>query len=114
MRVTRQQLWTYLSNREDTYEQFLDCCDDGQTNGVTEEVFHDLKSLLDDEGRKPILPIIADFCMSEHGLGGDDLVSLADDVLSAIKDGYQVATWYGDKAEALVVGYKPDYLTVED
>lgn len=112
MKVMRKQLWTYLNNQEDSYEQFRDCCD-SETNGVTKKVFTELKLLADDEVRKPLRPILADQHMSENHPGGDDIVGTVDDVLTAIQDGYRIVTWYGPEAEALVAGYKPDYLTVE-
>lgn len=113
MKVTRHQLWTCLDNQEGTYKQFLDCCD-GKTNGVTKKLFDELASLLQDEVRRPIRPIVADQHMSENHPGGDTIVGVVDDVLATIKDGYQIITWYGPDAETLVAGYKPDYLTVKD
>ena len=112
MKVTRKQLWTYLNNQEETYSDFLDCCD-GETNGVTEEVFNELKDLCDDEVRKPIRQIVAGQYMSENRPGGDDYVAVVDDVLSAIEGGYLIVTWYGPKTEVLIAGYRPDYLTIE-
>jgi hypothetical protein len=115
MKVTRQQFWTYLANQEDTYSGFCDACDD-KTNGITEELFRALKALVDEgtEESGPIRQIIADFGMSEHHLGGDDLIEITNNVLDAIRDGYKVETWYGDDTETLIVGYKSDRLTVED
>ena len=48
--------------------------------------------------------------MSENHLGGDHLVSIADDVLDALNEGYRIITWYGPKTQALVVGYRPKQL----
>lgn len=52
--------------------------------------------------------------MSEHHLGGDDVISMIDSVLEAVKDGYVVVTWYGPNTEALVAGIRPGELTVVD
>jgi hypothetical protein len=112
MKVTRRQLWTYLTNQEDTYEEFLDCCD-GETNGVSRELVDELASFLQDEIRKPIRLIIADQNMSENHPGGDDIVGAVEDALAAIKDGYRIVTWYGPETESLVAGCKPNYVTVE-
>jgi hypothetical protein len=50
--------------------------------------------------------------MSENHPGGDDLVSAVAEALAAQKAGYTVHTWYSPKAEALVIGYKPEQLTI--
>lgn len=50
--------------------------------------------------------------MSEGHLGGDDLVDYVDAVLDACKAGFTVYTWYGDKSEAMAVGYKPEQLNI--
>ena len=110
MKVTRQQLWTFLNNQEETYEDFVPCSED---SGLTVADFNALHTLLEDKVGNPIRQIVADQGMSENHLGGDDLVSVVDQTLAAIKDGYEIATWYGPETEVLVVGYRPDYLTVE-
>jgi len=48
--------------------------------------------------------------MSECGLGGDNVVEIVDTVLQAIKDGYEIFTWYGPNSEALVIGLIPTHL----
>jgi len=50
--------------------------------------------------------IIADSNMSEHHLGGDDIVSNIDAVLDAIMEGYSIATDY-DAGDVLVIGFRP-------
>jgi len=53
-----------------------------------------------------IKAIMVDQYASENHPGGDDLVSLADEVLTATRDGLQVITWYGPQAEVCVVAFK--------
>ena len=55
---------------------------------------------------KQYVAIVCDFSMSEHRLGGDDVVQIVDDVLKAQMDGYTVHTWYGPETEVLVLGLK--------
>jgi len=86
--VTKRDIWTYLSEGEPDANPTLQATD--------------------------LKEIIADEDMSTQNLGGDDMVSLANDILAAIAEGYTILTWYGDNAEALVVGYRPDQLTVTD
>ena len=43
-----------------------------------------------------IKPIVADFAMSEHHLGGDEVIGIVDNVLAVVGEGYTVVTWYGD------------------
>lgn len=56
--------------------------------------------------------IVVDFSMSENHIGGDDVVSIVDQVLEAQTEGYRIATWYGPDAEVLVIGYRPGQLTL--
>jgi hypothetical protein len=58
--------------------------------------------------------IIADFGMSEHHLGGDDVIGIVDGTLAAVVEGYTVVTWYGDKTEALVAGIRPSQITINE
>lgn len=52
--------------------------------------------------------ILHDFGMSDHHIGGDDVISAVDDVLRAQQDGYSnIITWYGDSTEVLILGIKP-------
>jgi hypothetical protein len=50
--------------------------------------------------------------MSEDHLGGDDIVNLVKDVLEAQKNGYAIYSWYGPDTEVLIIGYRPDELTI--
>lgn len=108
LKVTRRQLHAYLANAGPELS-YLDFCEEFEEGEVPIDAATHSK-LRACELKK----IVADSEMSEHHLGGDHLVSLADEVVAAIKDGYTIATWYGDKAEALVVGYKPDQFTLID
>ena len=112
MKVTPMQLWTYLDGQEETYADFLDRRG-GRANGVTAEVFEELKRLNEDTTNQPIRLVIADQHMSENHPGGDDMVAAVDDVLAAIKDGYRIVTWYGPETEVLIAGYRPEHLTIE-
>lgn len=47
-----------------------------------------------------------DFGMSENHIGGDDVVSYVDSTIEAIKEGYEIYTWYGDDSEVLIIGIK--------
>ena len=50
--------------------------------------------------------IVHDFSMSENHIGGDDLVSIVQDVLKFERKGFKIYTWYGSSTEALIVGIK--------
>jgi len=50
--------------------------------------------------------IVQDFAMSEHHLGGDDIVKITNDVLKAQQKGYTIYTWYGPETEVLIFGIK--------
>ena len=56
--------------------------------------------------------ICCDFAMSEHHLGGDDVVAYVEATLTAIEEGYKVLTWYDEETNVLIVGIKPDTLNV--
>lgn len=56
--------------------------------------------------------VVHDFSMSENHIGGDDVISFVDATIEAIKEGYQVHTWYGDDGEVLILGIKGDSKTV--
>ena len=111
MKVTRQQLWDYLSNGGqdyDTFDQFREeVIPVDEVPSIDRVIFDALKGC-------DLKHLVADASMSEHHLGGDNLVSMAEDVLAALEEGYVIATWYGPKTEALVVGYQPDELTIVD
>jgi len=53
-----------------------------------------------------ITAICAESDMGEGYVGGDDVVSIVNDVLQAQKDGYSIVTWYGPDAEVLIVGVR--------
>jgi hypothetical protein len=108
--VTKLQIWEFLNNsgiEYATYEEFVGNSGDPDEITLDEATFNVLKSC-------DLKTIIAGSEMSEDHLGGDDLVSVADDVLAVIKEGYAVTTWYGHNSEALVAGYRPGQLSVKE
>lgn len=50
--------------------------------------------------------------MSADHIGGDDVIGVVDDTLAAVKEGYEITTWYGPKTEAMVIGYRKHQLTI--
>ncbi len=106
--VTKRQLWIFLTmGRTETFAEFRDEEGDEDESELGEDEWNALN-------KADIKEIIADQDMSENSPGGDDMVSLAEDVLTAVKEGYTVVTWYGDSTEALVAGVRPDQITVTD
>jgi hypothetical protein len=109
--VTKAQLHQFLENGED-YEKYADFREQvADVNGekvlIDEAAFAGLK---DCDFRK----IVVGSHLSENHLGGDDLVTVADDVLRAVEEHYQVVTWYGPNTQALIAGYHKDQLTIKD
>jgi hypothetical protein len=96
-RVSKHQLWSFLS---ESYEE-----DDGSGVALDDKLLAAL-------GRCDLRPIVADFGMSEHHLGGDDLIGVVESVVQATRDGYEIVTWYGDHTQALVAGYRKEQLSV--
>lgn len=109
--INKAQLHQFLENGEDCekYEAFREEVADmnGEKVLLDETTFAGLKNC---EFRK----IVAGSHLSENHLGGDDLVAVADDVLRAIEDHYQIVTWYGQETQALIAGYRKDQLTIQD
>jgi hypothetical protein len=108
--VTKLQIWEFLNNSGSqyaTYQEFVDNNIEPEEVTLDEATFNILRSC-------DLKTIIAGSEMSEDHLGGDDLVSVADDVMAAIKEGYAVTTWYGHNSEALVAGYRPGQLSVKE
>jgi hypothetical protein len=109
--VTRAQLHQFLENGEDCdkYADFREQVADvnGEKVLLDEATFAGLKTC---DFRK----IVAGSHLSENHLGGDDLVAVADDVLRAIEDHYQLVTWYGPDTQALIAGYRKDQLIIKD
>lgn len=58
--------------------------------------------------------IVADFSMSENHIGGDDVLSYIDEVVSAMKEGYEIVTWYGSNTEALAAGIRPGTIELSE
>ncbi len=108
--VTNQQVHTFLAyagqDKGVTYAKFL--AETDWTRGtcpVDKTMFLALR-------KADIREIITDENMSETNLGGDDVVSIVDDTVTALNAGYTVATWYGPDTEVLVFGYRPNQLTI--
>jgi hypothetical protein len=86
--VTRLQLWEFLSNagaEYATFEDFVDSAVDADEISFNKATFDILKAA-------DLKNILAGSEMSENHLGGDDLVSLVNDILAAQQDGYVVVT----------------------
>lgn len=109
--VNKAQLHSFLYYNAESYEDYKAnaiCDDSSDTIYLLTEVdwqylkgckFHD---------------IVADQHMGENHPGGDDIVGIADDILKGIQDGFQICTWYGSGAEAMVVGYRASDLTITE
>jgi hypothetical protein len=99
--ITLPQLWSLLRYQSDDYASYqADSEGEAPETRLTAEQFAYLKT-------QDVRPILVDQCAGENHLGGDDLVSLVDDVLAAQRDGYQILTWYGPDAEVLIAGVRP-------
>ena len=103
LKITKRQLWEILCIGESVVGE--DESDIGQD--LADEV-----DKLVQLGR--IQEIVTDQFMSENHIGGDDIVGTVDQVLNAIAQGYEIITWYGSDAEALVVGVRPNVLEFTD
>lgn len=106
-RISKQQVYHFLDKGgpdADDFRSFLAEFDDEECP-LDEGQFNDLKAA-------DLNNILVGSEMSENHLGGDDLISLADDVISAAEDGYKVYTWYGPESEALVFGLKPGKILI--
>ncbi len=84
---------------------------------------HALDECIDDAVKmcitnKHLTIILADFDVSEHRMGGDGVVSVADQVIGAMKDGWTVVTAYGkedglsDSTGTLIVAFDPQHVGV--
>lgn len=51
--------------------------------------------------------IVNDFNMSENHIGGDNVISIVNEVKEAIENGYKVFTWYGPETETLILRVEP-------
>lgn len=116
--ITRYQLWAFLQMGAVgyTYVEYCDhyAADYGPAEGgppsepeLPPEAFEALKAA-------DLRDIVSDQCMTDNRIGGDQIVDIADQVCTAIEQGYAISTWYGEDSEALIVGYRADQLTVTD
>lgn len=105
VKVTHRDLWQFLSvdGHDMSFDQFVEAYADEKV--MSQETFNAIKAADLEE-------IVVDQDMAESCIGGDDVVGIVDDVIGAIKDGYTVVTWYGDSAEAMVIGYKLEQLRI--
>lgn len=98
LKVTKAQLHNYLVNGGEDYNASND-------NPLPALLVGQLKDC-------DISDIVSGQEMSEDRLGGDDLVCVADKVVDDLLEGYQIVTWYGENAEALVAGYREDEIEI--
>lgn len=116
MQVTAKQLYVFLANGgyptpQDadgllTFAEFVEgWVGDGDEMPFDQTTYDALQKC-------DLKNICAAWEMSENHLGGDDMVSLAAETAAAMREGYEIFTWYGPESEALVVGYRPSQLTV--
>lgn len=108
LKTTCTKLHHFLINETETFEDYCDECIEGPvlTRAEWEQIYAlrltgDIKDILASAG------------MSADYLGGDDIVSYVDQALDAVQEGYAIKTWYGDKTETLIVGFKPGKLEIE-
>lgn len=93
--ISYQKLYAALSGVDD---------DDG---GVDHATMNAVNAL-------PIRAIVVDSSMSENRMGGDDIVSIVDQVLNAQRDGYDIITWYGADTKVLILGVRKGDLTLTE
>lgn len=106
--IDKTQLFTFLECEADSYDDYKAMLADYERPlTLTDEQWQYLKGCT-------FKTIVHGTEMSEDHLGGDDMVGVADDVLIALKEGFQICTWYGSDAEAMVVGYRADCLTITE
>jgi hypothetical protein len=99
--IATPHLWSLLRYQSDDYASYQADSEGGAPETrLTADQFAHLKT-------EDLRPILVDQYASENHVGGDDLVSLVDDVLAAQRDGYQILTWYGPDAEVLIAGVRP-------
>jgi hypothetical protein len=100
--ITPAQLWSFLHHPSDDYASYqADSEGEAPETFLSIEQFAYLKT-------QDLRPILVDQYASESHPGGDDMVALAEGVLTAQRHGYRVAAWYGANAEVLIVGIRSD------
>jgi hypothetical protein len=100
-RITLPQLWSFLHHQSDNYTSYLAASEgEAPETVLAEEQFSYLMT-------QDLKPILVDQYVSENHPGGEEFVSVVDDVLAAQREGYQVLTWYGPDAEVLITGIRP-------
>ncbi len=106
--VDKAQLHSFFYLESESYAEYAEpYTEDDETPPLTEADWQYLKGCV-------FKSITADKDMSENHPGGDDIVGAVDEVLEAIKEGYQICTWYGPWAEALILGYSNKDIVVID
>jgi hypothetical protein len=108
--VTKAQLFQFLESGEefDNFTEFREQVEDyDNAVALDEATFTALKAC-------DLKKVLIGQEMSTNHLGGDDLVSMADDVVAAVAAGYAITTWYGPSSEAMVAGYRSTELNPVD
>lgn len=117
MQITENKLWKFAQAggcrvvggqpEKADYREYLDYndLDEDGTPLLSEAEYNELQAL-------DLLEIVADQYMSENHPGSEDIVGVAMEVTRAYRDGYAVHCWCGPNAEALVIGYRPNELTI--
>jgi hypothetical protein len=104
IKVTKVQLFLLLENNY--------VIDDVEfETPISEEVCQALHRL---QESGDLVSILAVSYYSELHPGGDDVVEIVDETVRAIQRGLSVIAWYGEKAQALIVGYNPDKIQIID
>lgn len=58
--------------------------------------------------------VVAATEVSEHSPGGEEYIEIAVETAKALQKGYTLITWYGENAECLIVGIRPEQLVITD
>jgi len=61
-----------------------------------------------------IRPLIVGQTNGKPKYNGDDVTETITDAITALKDGYAIISWKGRCGEVLIIGYKPEELTIID
>lgn len=124
IQVTRQQLWFFLSTfyegddqyPSSDYEQYKAECEDAAWRSPNHEPFDEERwnALCEAKKNGKLVTVVADSEMSEHNLGGDDLITLSSQVAEAVAADLVIATWYGPNLECLIAAYDHTVIEVID
>ncbi len=101
MQIAKKDLFEFLEVQEQELTTFESYKRHAYHPTLTEEKWDHLYA-----NREKINAICIGQEMSTGDLGGDDIVKLAEDVIKATTDGWEVIAWYGPAAQVLVAGVK--------